>query len=112
MVQSPRLLARVLLLVDPSHLLWLHLPQQPIQREDGDDSLAVALRHLKRFEHLTSLGMGEQVRHELELNAVKEVLTHLPKLRSIVFTYVPEEFEEPLFSACPPQCSMQVLYPM
>ncbi|CAI2737244.1 unnamed protein product, partial [Dicrocoelium dendriticum] len=60
MVQSPRLLAEILLLVDPSHLLWLHLPQQPIQREDGDDSLAVALRHLKRFEHLTSLGMGEQ----------------------------------------------------
>ncbi|CAH8507454.1 unnamed protein product [Dicrocoelium dendriticum] len=110
MVQSPRLLAQILLSVDPSHLLWLYLPQRPIERETGDDSLAVALQLLKRFENLKSLDMGDQVRQELEVNAVKEVLTHLLELRSIVFVGLPEQFEESLASACPPQCSMQVQY--
>ncbi|CAI2737503.1 unnamed protein product [Dicrocoelium dendriticum] len=66
-------------------MLRLSLPQQQLRGKTGDKSVADTLRHLKRFENLNMLDLGGQVRHESELDAVKDVLVHLRGLREIVF---------------------------
>ncbi|CAI2737653.1 unnamed protein product [Dicrocoelium dendriticum] len=89
-------------------MLRLSLPQQQLRAKAGDKSVADTLRHLKRFENLNMLDMGGQVRHESELDAVKEVLAHLRGLREIVFVDLPKEFVKDIIAACKPPCKIRI----
>ncbi|KAF7240393.1 hypothetical protein EG68_10948 [Paragonimus skrjabini miyazakii] len=108
MTQSTNFITEIITALSSSKLKRLSLPQRPIQSPSSATGLSTVLIQLQQLRELQMLDLGGQVLGEPEFKAVKQVISCLPNLNSLIIATLPHQFEQRLREVCHPGCSLRI----